>query len=122
MTHARRPDPIEPPVHEVTAGGPSSVGVDVMGGDPMVPLWRSTVWLTALAMLVSAWFAVRVQVSQLRGDIERFEAQRAEAISASRQLRFRRSDIGATRALEARGQAAGLVPVERRPAPPRESP
>ena len=74
----------------------------------LVPLWRHAVWLVALFLLLTLWVDIRVDVQQLRKDLDRSGRAYREAQVHNDRLRL---EIDARRrafALEAAAKELGL--------------
>jgi len=59
-----------------------------VGGRRLLPLWRYAVWLAALFLVLAAWVQVRLDVQQLRADLDRNTRMSREARIMNDRLRL----------------------------------
>lgn len=99
----------------VTHGGETSVtGATTSTGEWqsglrwMIPLWRHAVWLVALGALLTIWVDIRVDVQQLRKDLDRSGRAFREARVHNDRLRLELDARKRAFALEAAAAQLGL--------------
>lgn len=59
-----------------------------LGASRLLPLWRHAVWLVALFLVLAAWVQVRLDVQQLRTDLDRNTRMSREARILNDRLRL----------------------------------
>jgi len=59
-----------------------------LGASRLLPLWRHAVWLVALFLVLAAWVQVRLDVQQLRADLDRNTRMSREARILNDRLRL----------------------------------
>jgi hypothetical protein len=59
-----------------------------LGLSRLLPLWRHVVWLVALFVVLAAWAQVRLEVQQLRTDLDRNSRHAREARILNDRLRL----------------------------------
>jgi cell division protein FtsL len=59
-----------------------------VGARRLLPLWRHAVWLVALFLVLAAWVQVRLDVQQLRADLDRNNRMSREARIMNDRLRL----------------------------------
>jgi hypothetical protein len=74
----------------------------------LVPLWRHAVWLVALFALLTLWVDIRVEVQQLRKDLDRSGRAFREARLNNDRLRLELDARSRAFALEAAATELGL--------------
>ena len=77
-----------------------------LGAQRLLPLWRHLVWLTALFVVLAAWVQVRLDVQQLRGDLDRNTRMTREARITNDRLRL---EMDARRRASAVEEVAGRM-------------
>ncbi len=80
----------------------------------LIPLWRHAVWVVSLFAVLAAWVQVRVDVQQLRTDLDRNGRATREARIVNDRLRLEvdsRRRAVAVEALAAQLQMTSQVPI-----------
>ncbi|MEZ4241871.1 MAG: hypothetical protein R3F59_38120 [Myxococcota bacterium] len=76
----------------------------------LVPLWRHGVWLVALFALLTLWVDIRVDVQQLRSDLDRTNRAHREAQIQRERLRLELDARRRSSALEGLASSLDLAP------------
>lgn len=105
------PRKADAPARERARRGPPSVT------ESLAPLWRYLIWGLAVAIVATMWAALRVQVRQLRLDIEHLDNQRAELLEQRDQLLLDRGNRRRVLSMEAAAKQVPLVTAPRRIVP-----
>jgi hypothetical protein len=78
-------------------------------GHRLVPLWRHGVWLVALFALLTLWVDIRVDVQQLRSDLDRASRAQREARIQNERLRLELDARRRALAMESLAASTGTV-------------
>ncbi|TNE88582.1 MAG: hypothetical protein EP330_14515 [Deltaproteobacteria bacterium] len=99
-------------IHEAAVALPAP-DVEVVGWTSpwrrLVPLWRHGVWVASVFVLMAIAVAVRVEVQELRKDIERAESQQKEALLLHERLQLEVDARRRTAAVEAVAAELSIV-------------
>lgn len=80
-----------------------------LGAERLLPLWRHAVWLSALFVVLAAWVQVRLDVQQLRTDLDRNTRMTREARISNDRLRL---EMDARRRASAVEAVAGRLAMD----------